>query len=334
MKNSLIISLMLAAALQVSAQSTRSRTNSSTVEPAKRTETTHKAEKERSTDSRKAIREVSPASKPATPATPARSASQRRETASPAKPTAPATSTTPARPATQNRKTVRPAPSGGQTAPRTATLSTTVTRERSVTMENSKSATSRSARSVRGNEYTPATEKKYEQVRRTYETPARKKVVRTSYYNTGYVHRPIEYRRVHYSYRAPAVVQIYWSVPMYHEYRRLYPDYRYWYYPIGYRIHTVSAYDAGSYVGEIARIYGRVYSTWYSSATNEYYLYFGGPYPYQDFSIIIPRNIARRFSRRPELYFTNRDIAVTGLISSWEGKPELLLRERNQLEIY
>lgn len=218
-------------------------------------------------------------------------------------------------------------------APRTAAPARPDSRER-VTGNNNNTGTNRSAQSTRGNEYKPRTGSNYEQARRTYETPARKSIVRTTYRNSGYTYRPIDYRRIHYPYRAPARVEIYWSLPMYHQYRAIYPDYDYWYYPIGYSIHTVSAYDASLYFGELARIYGKVEYVWYSRPTNEYYLYFGGPYPYQDFSLIVPANVARRFSRRPERFFTNRHIAVTGLVSSWEGKPEMLIKKSNQLDIY
>lgn len=345
MKNSLIITVMLAAALQLSAQSNRSRSSNESAATVKKTENPEKVEKP---ENRRATRVSTTTARPAKQATPARSSSQGREAVRPSSTARPATQANPARSSSQNREavrkttpartqgneTVRPATPEGRTAPRTTTTTTPVNRERSVNVGNTPSTTNRSAQSVRGDTYKPVTGREYEQIRRTYETPARKTVVRTTYYNTGYVHRPVEYRRVHYPYRAPARVEIYWSVPMYHEYRRLYPDYRYWYYPIGYRINTVSAYDAGSYIGEIARIYGRVNSTWYSRKTNEYYLYFGGPYPYQDFSLIIPGNIARRYNRRPELFFTNRYITVTGLVSNWEGRPEILVRKRTQLEIY
>jgi hypothetical protein len=198
---------------------------------------------------------------------------------------------------------------------------------------NQRSSASRSAQSVRGNQYAPRSAVKYEQARKSYETPARASVVRTTYHK-GYTYRPAEYRRVHYPYRAPAHVEIVWSVPMYRFYRSIYPDYDYWYYPVGHRIKTISAYDAGFYVGELARVYGRVEYVWYSRATKEYYLYFGGPYPYQDFSVIVPANIARKYNRRPDRFFTNRDIAITGLISRWEGKPEMLIKKTNQLDIY
>ncbi len=182
-------------------------------------------------------------------------------------------------------------------------------------------------------EYKPRTGQRYEVQRRKYTArhPRRVKRPVTKKY---YAYKPIEYRRVHYVYRRPPRHTIIWNISMYHDYVRWYPDFNLWYYPMGYRIHTISAYDAGSYIGEVARVYGEVYSTWYSRQTDEYYLYIGGPYPYQDFTIILERRDARRFSRRPERFFTGRHVSATGLISIFEGKPEMFLKKKRQIDVY
>lgn len=181
--------------------------------------------------------------------------------------------------------------------------------------------------------YRPRTGRKYEAKRRTYTYRPERRVVRPAP-RVHYSHKPIEYRRKHYVYRVPPRRTIMWTHNMYREYVYLYPEFNLWYYPIGYRISTISAYDAGSYVGEIARVYGEIYDVWYSSKTREYYLYIGGPYPHQDFTVVLERNDARRYSRWPERYFTGRHIAATGLISIFDGKPEMFLKKRSQIRVY
>ena len=352
MKNKVIILVMLAAALQVSAQTNnRSRTSRETAGAAEKTEKAEQTRKDENSEKKAVTRERTvteserntpvPRTQPTkreTPGTSSSTSTQRRTT------TINSTSQEPRsndsrrsveqrNVNTETRKESRDAHNSVPPS-RSVTTPANTNRERAVNPANTQSTVNRSAQSVRGNEYTPKTGREYEQARRVYETPARKAVTRTTYVTTGHVYRPVEYRRVHHPYRAPVRVDLYWSRPMYREYRTLYPEFRYWYYPVGYRIHTVSTYDAGFYFGEVARVYGRVYATWYSRPTDEYYLYFGGPYPYQDFSLIIPGKIARRYNRRPDRFFTNRHLAVTGLISRWEGKPEMMARKRTQIEIY
>ncbi|MBN1649714.1 MAG: hypothetical protein JW857_00215 [Bacteroidales bacterium] len=149
-----------------------------------------------------------------------------------------------------------------------------------------------------------------------------------------YNYQSIDYRRTHKPYIIPRLLDIIWDASMYRTYRSWYPEFNLWYYPYGYRIHTVSAYDAYNYIGDIARIYGRISEVWYSVESNEYFLYIGGPYPYQDFTIILEARDARRFSRDPISYFTNRNITSTGLVSLYENKPEMLIRKTRQISLY
>ena len=172
----------------------------------------------------------------------------------------------------------------------------------------------------------------FEYERKNYHTPYRTRVYR----KTVHVNRPrsLDYRRIHYPYRAPVNIHIVWTNRMYREYILIYPEYRYWYYPVGYRIRTASAYDAMYYVGEVANIYGRVHEVWYSWQTNEYFLFFGAHYPYHDFSVIIPGRKARRFSHSPEIFFEGRYIWVTGLVSLHDGKPEMVVTKKHQIHLY
>lgn len=176
------------------------------------------------------------------------------------------------------------------------------------------------------------TERRYAEQRRNYNTPNRTVVhhEQAHYYNP----EPFEYRKVHYAYREPYRIHVIWTPRMYHEYMIMYPDYSFWYYPIGYNILTISAYDALYHVGEVRNVYGRVQNVWYAWQTDEYYLYFGGPYPFQDFTVIIPGRKARHFGNRPELFFEGRHIWITGLISIFEGKPEIMVHRSSQIHLY
>ena len=199
---------------------------------------------------------------------------------------------------------------------------------------NRPNVNSREANNGRSREYVPRTGQEYTARRQAYRTPDRPRIVRSAQHSTTYVHQPVEYRRNYYPYSEPRRVEIIWDVHMYNEYRYLYPHYDYWYYPYGYRIQTVSAYDADRYIGEVARIFGRVSDVFYERQTDEYTLYFGEPYPYQDFSVIISGKQARRFSYRPERYFMNRNVTVTGLVSLWDGRPEMVIKKRSQVDLY
>jgi hypothetical protein len=144
---------------------------------------------------------------------------------------------------------------------------------------------------------------------------------------------PVTY---HNHYRAmyyPAHREIVWTHRMNRYYGGLYPGYT-WRYPVGYHIQTISAFETRYNMGEVARVYGRVYGTWYNRETDDLLLFFGGEFPNQEFTMIVPGNVARRFNWRPERYFLGQHVYATGLITSFEGRPEMVVKKRSQLDIY
>ncbi len=157
-----------------------------------------------------------------------------------------------------------------------------------------------------------------------YVYPAKK--VRFNYHFDTHVHN---YRVLYY----PASTHIVWTRSMYRDYRRWYPDYR-WRYDYGYRIRTLSAFEARYSLGEVAMVYGRVYATWHNRETDDYLLFFGGDYPRHQFTIVLPGDVARRFSWRPERYFLGEHVTVTGLITTFDGIPEIIVKNRRQIGLY
>lgn len=131
----------------------------------------------------------------------------------------------------------------------------------------------------------------------------------------------------------PVHRDIIWTSRMNRYYIGLYPGIHIRY-PIGYSVKTLSAFDARYNIGEVSRVYGRVYGTWFNRETDDLLLFFGGEYPHQEFTMIIPGSIARRYSWRPERYFLGQHVIATGYISSFEGNPEIVIKKRDQLDIY
>jgi hypothetical protein len=121
---------------------------------------------------------------------------------------------------------------------------------------------------------------------------------------------------------------------LYNDFRIFYPEIRVWRYHVGYRLPVIPAYDAELYIGDVARVYGKVQEAYYDYDSDNYFLYIGDYYPYHDFSVVIPGHEARRFTRRPERYFEGSHIAVTGYITDFDGKPEIVVRRASQIDLY
>ncbi len=151
------------------------------------------------------------------------------------------------------------------------------------------------------------------------------------YHNAPYSR---DYRAKHYVYREPTHVHVVWTRDMHRHYIHMYPSVRHWEYRYGYNIRSVSAYYADYYIGDVKTVYGKVNEVFYSPESDEYFLTMGAYYPYNDFTIVLPGEIARRFSARPVRYFTNEYLNVTGLITSFDGKPEIVVKRKFQLDVY
>jgi hypothetical protein len=146
--------------------------------------------------------------------------------------------------------------------------------------------------------------------------------------------KPRTYRRIHDPYPYPHHYNFYWTPEVRFEYIRLYPVIAFYKYPVGYLILNVSAYDAMYYRGEVVNVYGKVFEVYYSRSTDEYILYFGAYYPYHDFTAVIPGEIARIYSPWPERYFARENLVVTGLVTLFEGTPEIVVRANGQVKVY
>jgi hypothetical protein len=163
-----------------------------------------------------------------------------------------------------------------------------------------------------------------------YSTPRTR--VRVVNHPKNHYHRA--YRKHRPYIRAPRRVHIVWTRDMYREYRVIYPYVKTWRIAVGTRINSVSAYDAYYHIGEVQRVYGKVREVFYSPDIDEYHLYMGGHYPYHDFTVIVPGHIARRISIRPARFFNREYIWVTGYITEFEGRPEMIVKRTYQIERY
>lgn len=146
--------------------------------------------------------------------------------------------------------------------------------------------------------------------------------------------RPIEYRRVHFVYRAPRRFNFFWSVNVYNDFCNFYPHVTQWHYRTGARINTVSAYDAMFFIGEVKRVYGEVQEVFYSREDDAYYLYIGARFPYHDFSIVIPGRDYRRHNFPPIDRLNLQHVWAMGLITAYEDRPEIVVKKPYQLGIY
>ncbi len=88
--------------------------------------------------------------------------------------------------------------------------------------------------------------------------------------------------------------------------------------------------EAINHIGEFASVKGKVYQV-YISRKGTIFLNIDGIYPNNPFSAVIFNSDAPKFTNIRSL--EGKTIIVTGLIRTYQGKPEIIIREPNQIKI-
>jgi len=95
---------------------------------------------------------------------------------------------------------------------------------------------------------------------------------------------------------------------------------------------TITASEAGRHVGERAAGCGVVASSRYlpNSRSKPTFLNLGKAYPSQDFTVVIWPEDRAQFGH-PEDTYLDKSICVSGEISSYRGKPQIVARHPSQI---
>ena len=94
----------------------------------------------------------------------------------------------------------------------------------------------------------------------------------------------------------------------------------------------ITAAEAKDHVGEVRTVCGKVASTHYSVSTKGQptFLNLDEPYPRQIFTILIWGSDRAKFGM-PETKYKDATVCVTGKITSYRGKPEVVATEPKQI---
>jgi hypothetical protein len=95
----------------------------------------------------------------------------------------------------------------------------------------------------------------------------------------------------------------------------------------------ISPIDAPKYIGMEKTICGTVASATYvfRSKGQPIFLNLDQPHPNQIFTIVIWGSDRNKFKNPPETSFRGKRICVTGIIESYRGKPEIVVRSPDQI---
>ena len=95
----------------------------------------------------------------------------------------------------------------------------------------------------------------------------------------------------------------------------------------------VNPIDAHKYTGMEKTVCGTVASATYAvrSRGRPTFLNLDQPYPKQIFTVLIWGSDRNKFKNPPETFFKGKRICATGIIESYRGKPEIVVRGPDQI---
>ncbi|ADC89777.1 nucleic acid binding OB-fold tRNA/helicase-type [Thermocrinis albus DSM 14484] len=93
--------------------------------------------------------------------------------------------------------------------------------------------------------------------------------------------------------------------------------------------------QAGNYIGEVKTVCGVVASAKYASHSRGQptFLNLDRPYPNHIFTVVIWGKDRHKFSHPPESYYKGKRICVEGLIDSYRGVPQIVVRDPSQIRV-
>lgn len=97
-------------------------------------------------------------------------------------------------------------------------------------------------------------------------------------------------------------------------------------------LEEIDACEAFNYLNEEKTVFGKVVGT-YRSKTNTIFLNFGKAYPNHCFSAVIFSYSLSKFPTNPEKYYYGKTVKIRGNITEYGGKPQIVLKNPNQIEI-
>lgn len=93
---------------------------------------------------------------------------------------------------------------------------------------------------------------------------------------------------------------------------------------------TLPPEQAGSHIGQTAKVCGVVASAHYAARSGTTFLNLGRPYPNAPFTAVIFRDARGRFGT-PERTLAGQRVCVTGAIKTYRGQVEIVLEDPGQL---
>ncbi len=104
---------------------------------------------------------------------------------------------------------------------------------------------------------------------------------------------------------------------------------------IYYTDETITPYQAANFIGQQRTVCGTVASADFAAESKEQptFINLDKPCPSQVFTVTILGSDRGKFEKPPEALYSGKEICVTGMIQSYKGGPEIIVKEPSQIKV-
>jgi DNA/RNA endonuclease YhcR with UshA esterase domain len=98
---------------------------------------------------------------------------------------------------------------------------------------------------------------------------------------------------------------------------------------------TITPEDASKFIGQQKTVCGTVASAHYAAKVKGQptFINLDKPYPNQIFTALIWGSDRSKFEKPPETLYSGKEICATGMIQSYQGRPEIVVKEPGQITV-
>ena len=98
---------------------------------------------------------------------------------------------------------------------------------------------------------------------------------------------------------------------------------------------TVSPEGAAEFIGQHKAVCGTAAGAHFAARSKGQptFLNLDKPYPNQIFTVLIWGSDRSKFEKPPEMPYSGKEICVTGMIQSYQGRPEIIAKDAWQIKI-
>lgn len=97
----------------------------------------------------------------------------------------------------------------------------------------------------------------------------------------------------------------------------------------------IAVEEVSKHVGETVTVCDKVYETEFMEKSKQKatFLKMGGVYPMHKLDIIINFKDRKNFGDKPEAYYLEKDVCITGKVVEFKGKPQIIISKPAEIQL-